>query len=133
MKVKVIITMFLLVFAACSSDEENHILSLGKDQQVRLQEEYASPDQNLKIGVEHVDDSRCPTGVVCVWEGEATVYMYVRLQEVNELVLSTVRQPKDTVQNYEIELIDVSPYPDISREIEQKDYKVTLKVRKLDR
>jgi len=132
MKVQLITLIALLLFAACSSDEDNHVLSLDSYQQFRLQEEYSFPDQNLKISVEQVDDSRCPIGVICVWEGEATVYLYVRMEEVHDLVLSTVRQPKDTIQNFEIELMDVSPYPHISQEIKQEDYRVTLKVRRLD-
>lgn len=131
MKVR-LITLIALLLAACSTDEENHTLLLDREQQVRLQEEYSLTDQNLRISIEHVDDSRCPTGVVCIWEGEATVYLYVRTQNVQEMVLSTARQSRDTVQNYEIELVDVSPYPDISREIEQEDYEVTLKVRRID-
>lgn len=132
MKIRELVLMGMLAFSACSSGDDDHVFQLDSGQRFALQEEYASVDHGLSISVEHVSDSRCPTGVVCVWEGEATVYLYVRTQNVQELVLSTVRQPKDTVQNYEIELVDVSPYPDISREIEQEDYEVTLKITRID-
>ncbi|MFV0589816.1 MAG: hypothetical protein ACK5M7_00390 [Draconibacterium sp.] len=132
MKFQSILTILLLLFTACNTDQENNILLLNKNQKLRLQEVYALPDQSLQIQIQRVEDSRCPAGVVCVWEGEASVFLNVGMQEIHELVLSTARIPKDTVQNYEFELADVSPFPDISREISQEDYRVTLMVRHLN-
>lgn len=79
-------------------------------------------------------DSRCPTGVVCVWEGNASVRF--RFSKNNESAiffdLNTSHQFRRdiTIDGYKITLLKLSPYPAINHPIDQKDYKAELLIEK---
>jgi len=88
---------------------------------------------NLSIKVLNINDSRCPIGVVCVWQGEATVTLSVSevisFDEANGMVvLSTFHHPVDTMSNFVFRLVDVLPYPVYGVEVPDKDKKVVLKI-----
>jgi hypothetical protein len=67
-----------------------------------------------------LEDSRCPSDVVCVWSGRAVVkFSLTKNAQTYPFVLSTLNQPnyykKDTIiSGYKIELINVYPYPKTS-------------------
>jgi hypothetical protein len=80
-----------------------------------------------------VQDSRCPSDVVCVWAGDAAVELLVTGPETDrtELTLHTTLDPKeDTVDGYRVRLASVAPYPKIAAPIPLRDYRVTLIVSK---
>ena len=73
-------------------------------------------------------DSRCPSDVVCVWEGDA-VASFVAEQNCNcdspaiELKLHTTLQPKSgSAYGFKLELLNVQPYPKTSSPIKQDAY-----------
>ncbi len=78
-----------------------------------------------------VQDSRCPAGVVCSWEGMANVKLSLQVDNAQYLLqLSTVdNRPYfkiiDTA-GYRIELLDVHPYPGFTT---RSSYTPIIKVR----
>ena len=62
-----------------------------------------------------VSDSRCPTGVTCVWEGDAAVR--VEMESLGQRVtaeLHTAFQPRSVaLGDVVVELLEVRPYPAI--------------------
>ena len=73
---------------------------------------------NLTLCVDSVlEDSRCPSGAVCVWEGRAVVkFSLTKENQKYPFALSTSARlgqyKKDTLLlGYKIELINVHPYP----------------------
>jgi hypothetical protein len=64
-----------------------------------------------------VSDSRCPTNVVCIWQGTAVGrFTFTKNNESSTFDLSTLDQPptynKDTVlMGYKIEFVNLHPYP----------------------
>jgi hypothetical protein len=89
------------------------------------------PEKQISICLDSVfNDSRCPTGVYCIWEGNAAVrFKYGK--SGNKLVifdLNTNNQFRsDTiVDGYKFTLIGLSPYPAIGHPIIQKDYKAKI-------
>jgi len=63
-----------------------------------------------------VEDSRCPTGVECFWEGQATVQFLVNETTTLDLIMRAGHEDlaKDTLDNYIYTLLDVSPYPNMT-------------------
>ena len=87
----------------------------------------------LEITFEAVEqDSRCPTDVTCVWEGDATV----------KVALSQPSGPRQNVQlhtagslgrtaaylGYEVELRELQPQPRSTAAISPDQYRLTLAV-----
>jgi hypothetical protein len=97
---------------------------------------YHSSDNSLKFSITEINDSRCPSDVVCVWAGKADVKIKVESPFSGNLVLSTMNngfyKNIDTLGNYSFQLVDVSPYPISTEEIKLEDYSVTLKIEVLN-
>jgi hypothetical protein len=83
------------------------------------------------------EDSRCPVGAVCVWEGQATVALRLARQgqRLGDVTL-TSRAGNEALATVEFEgliirLLKVEPYPDVAKPpIEIEDYVLTLEVTK---
>ena len=61
----------------------------------------------LRVQLEQIDDSRCPAGVVCVWQGELAPLLRLgggSLATEQEVRLGTVRAVESTLGNYTIVL-----------------------------
>jgi len=72
-------------------------------------------------------DSRCPSNVQCVWEGNAEVrFLFTVDSKGTDFVLNTNVDKQfnsDTViSGYRIKLLDLSPYPEDPGEILQVEY-----------
>ncbi len=82
------------------------------------------------VGV--VGDSRCPSDVLCIMAGWVEVKLEVRIEQqpATLLILSTETEAMPTVQvgDYMIQLQQVEPYPISTRQIQPKDYQVTLTI-----
>lgn len=74
----------------------------------------ATSDGGLRVTfVELVSESRCPTDVVCVWQGDAAVKLSGTTKA--GLIESTIHTGVDPrtmeVGGYQLRLLDVRPYP----------------------
>jgi hypothetical protein len=126
----------VLAGAGCASSS---ILgsTLGQAAVLRVGQVADFPGEGLRVGFTAVSgDSRCPppeTGVVCVWQGVATVAAWAQKspQPRSEIVLATTNAAGHSRQaeylNYEIELLGLAP-PHAGT-IRQSDYRLTLLVR----
>jgi len=72
------------------------------------------------------EDSRCPDGAICVWEGNARIVIEV---SNNAFELNTNLEPKETnYKDYKIRLTSVKPYPKLDEKINIEDYNIKLVV-----
>jgi len=66
-----------------------------------------------------LSDSRCPSNVVCIWQGDASVRLRLAGDATGDLVLhtpSTTMGPRTGVAGrFQVELLNLSPDPDTSR------------------
>ncbi|WP_163324881.1 hypothetical protein [Draconibacterium mangrovi] len=122
--------LFLLLFAvfSCTDDEESNVFDFGEEKQFRVHEFYSDFSESLVFEISAISDSRCPTGVVCIWAGEARVEIAISSPEIDTLELSTHDQRTATSGDYTFELIDVTPYPDINADTKVEDYRVKMKI-----
>lgn len=77
-----------------------------------------------------LEDSRCPAGAVCVWEGNAGIRLLVTDPDevMHKIELNTFAAfNADTIlQDIEIKLVEVMPYPQFDQATKQQDYAVRL-------
>lgn len=96
--------------------------------------------ESHRIAAENVDveflsvasDSRCGKGEVCIWEGDATVVVRLRIADrvSDELELHTAAKEPRHAQfaGYSIQLLALSPAPIAGRAIAPGDYLATLRL-----
>ena len=90
----------------------------------------ASIDSDLTMTLLEVEDSRCPSDVVCVWQG--TVTAKVQLQKggqdlgVYAIPMETIEDNEQTFEGYYIRLTNVDPYPESISPIDAPDYSLTF-------
>ena len=130
----------ILCFASCEKEAGSDIS--GFDLGAPFTLDFAQTDNTINNEVEVnffevVSDSRCPSDVTCVWEGESSVKLNVKIgeQDVN-LVLSTHANngqgpPKDTLGEFIFTLLDVTPYPVSTVTLTDDDYQISLQVDEL--
>lgn len=78
-----------------------------------------------------VQDSRCPTDVLCFWRGDAEVELLVIHPETGRkrIMLHTMWRRRATpVDEYLLRLNRLDPYPKTTFPIPQREYRVTLTV-----
>ena len=106
---------------------EEFKLGVGKSAAVR--------GEGLEIEfVAVAEDSRCPRGVDCIWEGNAKVRL--KLKKAGgapaEIELNTNLEPRrSAAHGYEVRLTNLAPYPQGNRPVDQKSYVASLEVRKV--
>jgi hypothetical protein len=89
--------------------------------------------EGLTVGFDRIHgDSRCATGSLCFWEGDAAAGIWARLlpSSRKDFVLHSHRgfEWKVYYGDYQVELIAVAPYPVIDDPIPPAEYVVTVKV-----
>lgn len=94
-----------------------------------------NPDDGIYICFDSVvNDSRCPTGVVCVWEGNATVRFSFEEYDNSPVVFDLNTHAgftNDTIiSGYKISLLGLTPYPAVNHETKQDEYKAELMIEK---
>lgn len=98
---------------------------------LKLNSVFQTKSNSIKLTISEINDSRCPSDVVCVWQGMVVVKISADLPEKKVLSLNSYNNQADTIGHFEIRLIDVLPYPVSTKVIKLEDYEVKLKVTEL--
>ena len=81
-----------------------------------------------------LEDSRCPEGVQCVWEGNACIKLTVKTPGEKPLSIELNTNDRFAVEakylDYTITLIDLKPYPKAAEQINMQDYTAIVVIRK---
>lgn len=90
-------------------------------------------DERLFVELLRVEnDSRCATGVQCVWEGDATAVTSVWVESGEpttiELHLNERFSRSAVVGTYAIELLRIEPHPEEGVRIDPAAYRATVRV-----
>lgn len=109
--------LFIVLFAGCQKEV------------LHTSEVYRSKD--LKIEFKDYTDSRCPINTDCIWAGEASVYLQAKSNGQTASFVLNGLGSDTTLFGYQIELVDLLPYPEHGKEINFNDKKVVLNVTKL--
>jgi len=122
------LALIAISFISCEKETVPDSFSFGLENDFKINGEYHSVDNSLKFKITEINDSRCPSDVVCIWAGKTDVKIEVESPVTGTIVLSTYDNPVDTVGNFSFKIIDVLPYPISTKTIQLEDYNVTLKI-----
>ncbi|HEV8198261.1 MAG TPA: hypothetical protein VGP87_16575 [Gemmatimonadales bacterium] len=117
-----------VVLAACPSPSTG--VPLEQDFDLRPGQSVGIAGTGQTVTFEAVpEDSRCPTGVVCVWAGNARVNLRIhRAGRDTSVALNTGIEPKAvTLDAVRLELKDVTPVPHAGMRTQAGDYRITLR------
>jgi hypothetical protein len=91
------------------------------------------PDTSLVLTFETVvEDSRCPAGARCVWEGDAAVR--IRIDAPHERPSTYTLHTNERLGRalvhgqVRVELAAVAPYPAADRKVRPEEYRVTVQI-----
>jgi hypothetical protein len=124
----------LTALSGCRGGTNTVRASLGNEFSLAVGQAVELEGEQLTVQFEGVrDDSRCPKGATCIWQGRVTAVIRISSKgQSTELALtgpglSDERGQADYGQ-YEI-TSRVEPYPELGRQIESRDYRLFLTVR----
>ena len=109
-------------------------VSLDQPFELRVGRSATVAGEGLTVSFEAVpSDSRCPTGVQCVWAGNAVVQVVLSKDgKAFGAELNTNLEPTSVdYLNYNVELVSLAPYPTANGgAISQSQYRATFVVTK---
>jgi hypothetical protein len=133
MKAFLLIVLLAIVASGCSSPEQAF-------QKVQLNEDFthshggrAKVDDRFTLTFDSVaEDSRCPAGAQCVWEGNGAAVLLYESPDSSPLYFrlnTAAKFQRDTViQHYKVMLVELLPQAEVNHSLKQNDYQLKLKV-----
>ena len=122
-------------YLACNQDNSiNKTFNPGEIIELKIGEQAAIKGSNLELTfVDLSEDSRCPSSVVCIWEGRAIVNLQLKINnDLEEIeLISRSGHPQiaeKSIGDWDIRLVNVSPYPETQTPIEKEKYIISLVV-----
>ena len=134
-----VFSLALTALWACEKEKSTETgFELNTPFDLQFAETNQSTEDDISVNFfEVLSDSRCPSDVTCVWEGESSVKINFKVGETDTpLTLSTHKlqgqgPQADTLGNYVIRLLEVSPYPESTQQIPNEDYEIRLQIDEL--
>ncbi len=117
----------------CGSGTEPDAVALAQEFTLAPGESVRIQGEGPSVAFDSVkDDSRCPSGVNCVWEGDAVVVLTLsqpgRNRATAELHTSGRFAQAASYGEFEVALIRLAPEPKVGDQIAQSAYRATLRV-----
>lgn len=133
-----ILILGLFLIFSCDEKFNCEEFTLGTPFVVKAGEINQDCPGQLSITLVRVDsDSRCPSNANCVWAGNAeVVFIFRNGDEETEFTLDTNASMQGSenekkVLGYSIKLNGLTPYPEISMQIKEKDYRADITITKV--
>lgn len=129
-----IIPFLFILTSALGPEPAARVKEVALDQEfdLRFGEQALIEHERLRISFSSVaEDSRCPTGVQCIWAGNGKVVL--RLSKARRrsasMSLNTGVDPRQSsYRGYEVRLVGLNPYPKEGVRIRKREYVATLVV-----
>lgn len=107
----------------------------GSGVEIELRFDETVEYQDLELSWLELEDTRCPIGVTCVWEGQIVATVEVARGEEEsvelELVLQAGIEPEiSRASNYELLMKGVDPHPKDGVTPERSDYVLRIEIAK---
>ena len=126
-----LIGIAILCFSCNNNEESITTLKIGKVTEIKSGGTAENSQKGLLLQVGYINDSRCPEGAMCSWEGNASVEFHLTTKkEEYDFTLDTHRPPNFkndiVIEGVKYELIDVLPYPVLGEETHIKTVKILV-------
>jgi hypothetical protein len=129
-----LVTAFIAI-ASCAPESDYKTFSLGDSFSLSVGQSASIDGDDLAIKfIDVIADSRCPSGVECIWQGEVACLVEITHSGTGqEKVLTypglTQELSKAKFGSYQF-TFSVEPYPEAGKEIEKSEYRLNLLVTK---
>jgi hypothetical protein len=124
----------LTVLCGCQGGDGMVKASLNNEFSLAIGQSAGLTGEPLTIQfVEIQDDSRCPKGAMCIWQGRVSAVLQVSDGSDSTRIVLTEPGLSDqwgrgTYKKYEL-LSHVQPYPELGKQISKADYRILLTVK----
>lgn len=120
---------------AKSSDPMSVDANIGSEFMLQFNQSAEIKSENMKITFLNVtSDSRCPTDVTCVWQGKADIDVNLQKEDQDVTVSLPIggdsKQDVTVFNQYLIQLVDLSPYPVSTKNIQTDEYAAKINITK---
>ena len=121
------VSAFVFVTTASAQIRVGEPFKLGVGQSVPI------VDAGFSVGFDHVtSDSRCPSNVECIWEGNAAARTWAETSRADRTFFDLNTNPQFRGEasfiGFMVRLLNVAPHPFDGVNIDPKDYVVTMVV-----
>ena len=128
--------VFDVSYVGCSGVTGSDVV-MGREFKIRYGQELKVKGEDLKVKFASLlGDSRCPSNVTCIWEGDALVQIDMKRTNATESQIELHTNSRlggaleGKYQQYVIKLVALDPYPRTDVERKGSDYVATLLVTK---
>jgi hypothetical protein len=124
----------LMLTIGCTASADNTVeATLEIDFQLQVGQSARVSSENIAVGFTAVtSDSRCGKGEVCIWEGDATVRIWLQVnggeKEERELHTASREPSAASFGGYSIRLVALFPPPISGRAIGPNEYVANLRL-----
>lgn len=136
----VMLTISVLLFTGCIQDwglpvdPPSSELKIGQPFTMRIgaKARVASPQIRDRLEIRFLrvaEDSRCPSDVVCVWEGNAKIELEFSLEGRGKTVvaLNSTHEPQEAVfAGFRVKFLALEPYPKSTQPLQPHKYRAKL-------
>ena len=128
--VAVLVAALLTVFISVSEETR---APLGQEFALSIGQVVFIQDEELSVRFTSVtEDSRCPRGATCVWEGRVSCLVQLTDETSSSPMLLTApglteQYSEEQFKEYHL-LFQVTPYPEIDKQIAEKLYRLLMVV-----
>jgi len=129
------IVLPVLLLACPAPTPAEKVTALGQEVTLSAGQSAGITGENVTFRFERVtEDSRCPTGVVCIWAGQVScLVQVVDASGTQTMVLTagglTGDPGKTSYKNYAL-AFRVEPYPEAGKQIAAEEYRLRLTISK---
>lgn len=125
---KFVVFLLLSLVLGCGKSDTASIHSVN----LKVKDCFSKLPDKVKICLDSVyNDSRCPNGIQCIWEGDALAdFTMTSAKTTNRFTLhSNTKFQNDTIiEGISIKLIQINPYPTVDNEIDPEFYTVEVSI-----
>lgn len=125
-----VISLALLLIPACQPGKVN--AGPGQEFQLKPGQQAVITGKDLSIKFVSVsEDSRCPIGATCIWEGRDVCLLKITLDgntsDLSLIQMGSSEQSEQDYLGYHF-VFNLTPYPVLGDETDNGDYRLILKV-----
>jgi len=130
--IKYLVIFFLFAGMGCEKAILDQEFTIGKEESFQVNQLYTSTNGQYTLKITDINDSRCPEGAQCFWQGEVTIkgeWTEDRSKstfEIHSVISNMTKQPT----GFTIQFVDTKPYPKNGTESKPENLFVTLLIQK---
>ena len=119
----------VIFLSGCTAPTPGVTVTIGQPFTLEIGQSAVVQNEGIRIYFVNVSaDSRCPSGVQCIWAGEAVINLEAEKGgQMKEVVLSFPGKPRYRLfEKYDLEITSIEPYPKEGQEINLWEYKAAF-------